>query len=143
MDAIGSNIVVNTRSGDVLRIVPRLNEVSKVNLLFKFKKNLKQKKEVNEEWLGDKSRFAYDGLKRQRLVSPLIKGQNGAFEVCDWEDALAIIAEKLSNTPGSQVAAVAGGFCDAESLVSLKDFLNRLGSENVCTEEVFPMDGAG
>ena len=73
----------------------------------------------------------------------MIKGPNGVLEPCDWADALATVVEKLSQTPVESVAAVAGGFCDAESLVSLKDLLNRIGSENVCTEEIFPMDGAG
>ncbi len=50
---------------------------------------------------------------------------------------------QLSGIDGSQIAAVAGGHADAEALVALKDFLNRLGSETLCTEEIFPMDGAG
>lgn len=50
---------------------------------------------------------------------------------------------KLNKVSGSEVAAIAGGLADAESLVALKDLINRLGSENVCTEEYFPMDGAG
>lgn len=77
MDALGSNIVVNTRAGDVMRILPRVNE------------------DINEEWLSDKSRFAYDGLKRQRLVTPMIKGPRGILEPCDWEDALTVVAEKV------------------------------------------------
>ena len=50
---------------------------------------------------------------------------------------------QLAVTSANQVAAVAGGQCDAESLIAMKDFLNRMGSENLCTEEVFPMDAAG
>lgn len=51
--------------------------------------------EVNEEWLSDKSRFAYDGLKTQRLVTPMIKNRNGELEACDWEDALFAVVEKV------------------------------------------------
>lgn len=125
MDALGSNITVNMRAGDVLRIVPRLNE------------------DINEEWISDKTRFAFDGLKRQRLVAPMKRQANGLLKPCEWDDALYTVADKLSKVSGSQIAAVAGGFADAEALVALKDLVNKLGSENVCTEELFPIDGAG
>lgn len=125
MDAIGSNIVVQHRAGDVMRIVPRVNE------------------EVNEEWLDDRARFSYDGLRRQRLVTPMVRDQSGLLKPCDWDDAFYAIADRLSRASGSEIAAVAGGLVDVESLVALKDLFNRLGSENVFTEESFPTDGAG
>lgn len=125
MDALGSNIVVSTRSGEVMRILPRLHEG------------------VNEEWLSDKSRFAYDGLRRQRLVSPMMKDSQGNLAECSWEDALYGVAEKIGRVRGDSIAAIAGGQADAEALVALKDLVNRLGGENLCTEEIFPMDGAG
>ncbi|GLV43195.1 NADH dehydrogenase (ubiquinone) 75 kDa subunit [Carabus blaptoides fortunei] len=123
LDAIGSNIVVSTRTGEVLRILPRTND------------------EINEEWLSDKSRFAYDGLKRQRLVSPMLKCHGELVNV-DWENALIAVGKAIKNA-GSQVAAVAGGMADAEALISLKDMLNRLGSEALHTEHTFPMSGSG
>lgn len=61
MDAVGSNIVITTRTGEVLRVLPRVNE------------------DVNEEWISDKTRFSYDGLKRQRLTSPMIRSRDGMF----------------------------------------------------------------
>lgn len=125
MDAIGSNIVVSTRTGEVMRILPRLNE------------------EVNEEWLSDKSRFSYDGLKRQRLVSPMIKNSQQQLVNCNWEEAFFRIVDKLSLTKPAEVGAIVGGQVDAESLVTLKDFINKIGSEGLCTEEIFPMDAAG
>ncbi|ELU18021.1 hypothetical protein CAPTEDRAFT_173354 [Capitella teleta] len=125
MDALGSNIVLSTRTNEVMRVIPRINE------------------DINEEWLSDKSRFAYDGLKTQRLVSPMVKNADGALTSCDWEDALFAVVEKLAQTRGLDVAALVGGQSDAESLVALKDFMNRLGCERLCTEEVFPMDAAG
>jgi len=125
MDAIGSNIVVTTRTGEVMRILPRVNE------------------EVNEEWLSDKSRFSYDGLKRQRLVSPMVKNSSGQLVNCQWEEALFRIVGKLAGVKGSEIGAVVGGQADAEALIALKDLLNRLGSEALCTEEIFPMDAAG
>jgi NADH dehydrogenase (ubiquinone) Fe-S protein 1 len=125
MDALGSNIVISTRSGDVLRVIPRVNE------------------EVNEEWISDKTRFAYDGLKRQRLTAPMLKNRDGYLVPCDWEDALSVIAERIGRLgSGSKMAALAGRFCDAEGLIALKDLMNQLGCETVCVEERFPNVGA-
>uniref|UniRef100_A0A667XCE0 NADH-ubiquinone oxidoreductase 75 kDa subunit, mitochondrial n=1 Tax=Myripristis murdjan TaxID=586833 RepID=A0A667XCE0_9TELE len=125
LDAVGSNIVVSTRGGEVMRVMPRLNE------------------DVNEEWISDKTRFAYDGLKRQRLTQPMVKDSSGQLTPSTWEDALTRVAGALQGVQGSEVAAIAGGMVDAEALVSLKDLLNRMNSENLCTEELFPMAGAG
>ncbi|XP_067649239.1 NADH-ubiquinone oxidoreductase 75 kDa subunit, mitochondrial-like [Haliotis asinina] len=125
MDGLGSNIVVTMRTNEVMRIVPRMNEA------------------INEEWISDKSRFSYDGLKRQRLTSPYVKNAEGNLVATDWENAFISVAQKFRGVKGDQIAAVAGGQVDAEALISLKDLLNRLGSEGLCTEEIFPMDGAG
>jgi len=125
MDSVGSNIVVSHRTGEVLRIMPRMNE------------------DVNEEWISDKTRFACDGLKRQRLTTPMLKDGSGNLTPCSWEDAIVAVAKMLDSTPGEQVAALAGGMVDGESLMAMKDLMNRLGSELVCTEEIFPDDGTG
>ncbi|XP_060910498.1 NADH-ubiquinone oxidoreductase 75 kDa subunit, mitochondrial-like [Labrus mixtus] len=125
LDAVGSNIVVSTRGGEVMRILPRLNE------------------DINEEWISDKTRFAYDGLKRQRLTQPMVKNESEQLVPTTWEDVLTRVAGALQGVEGNEVAAVVGGLVDAEALISLKDLLNRLNSDNLCTEEVFPMAGAG
>ena len=125
LDAVGSNIVVSTRSGEVMRILPRMNE------------------DINEEWISDKTRFAYDGLKRQRLTTPMIKDNSGNLTFCSWEDVLLSVAQRLQGVKGEEMAAVAGGLADAESLVALKDFFNGCDSEALYTEESFPMDGSG
>ncbi|MGH0121953.1 UNVERIFIED_CONTAM: hypothetical protein FKN15_077434 [Acipenser sinensis] len=125
LDAVGSNIVVSTRGGEVMRVLPKLNE------------------DVNEEWISDKTRFAYDGLKRQRLTQPMVKNSAGQLVPTSWEDVLTRVAGALQGAHGNDVAAIAGGLVDAEALVALKDLLNRLNSDNLCTEEVFPMAGAG
>lgn len=125
LDAVGSNIVVSTRGGEVMRILPRLNE------------------DVNEEWISDKTRFAYDGLKRQRLTQPMVKNESGQLGPTTWEDVLTRVAGALQGVEGGEVAAVVGGLVDAEALISLKDLLNGLNSESLCTEEMFPMTGAG
>ncbi|XP_050348047.1 NADH-ubiquinone oxidoreductase 75 kDa subunit, mitochondrial [Nymphalis io] len=125
LDPLGSNIVVTTRTNEVLRILPRTNE------------------EINEEWLSDKSRFACDGLKRQRLVTPMLADSRGNLTPVEWEDAMVTAARALRDCPPDKLVAVAGELADAESLIALKDLLNRLGSENVFTEQYFPLEGAG
>merc|ERR1740128_179796 len=120
MDGLGSNIVVTHRTGEVLRIMPRMNE------------------DINEEWISDKSRFACDGLKRQRLTQPMVKGCDGNLAPCSWEDAIVAVAKALDSSPPEQIAAVAGGQADGEALMAMKDLMNRLGSELVSTEEAAP-----
>lgn len=123
LDAIGSNIIVSTRTNEVLRIMPRENDA------------------INEEWLGDKSRFACDGLKRQRLVAPLLK-VNGELKPVEWESALVAVSRTLQKA-GSKVAVVAGSLADVESLVSLKDLLKSLDSTLLGTEVKLPAQCAG
>ncbi|KAK2710630.1 NADH-ubiquinone oxidoreductase 75 kDa subunit, mitochondrial-like [Artemia franciscana] len=125
LDAVGSNIVVSTRSNDLLRVLPRVHE------------------DINEEWLSDKSRFSFDGLKRQRLVTPMVRDSKNELVPVEWEDALVAVSRALQSAQGNEIAGLAGGLADAEALISLKDLLNRLNSETLCTEEAFPMDGAG
>lgn len=123
LDALGSNIIVSTRTNEVLRIMPRENDA------------------INEEWLGDKSRFACDGLKRQRLVTPLVK-VNGELKPVEWESALIAVARNLQKA-GNKVAAIAGDLTDVESLVALKDLLGSLDSKLLATEVKLPAQCAG
>lgn len=119
MDAIGSNVRVDARGIEVMRVLPRLND------------------EVNEEWISDKSRFACDGLKTQRLTTPLIKNGDH-FETATWDEALSTIASAYNSIKpaGDELKAIAGALVDAESLVALKDLVNKLGSENTTTDVV-------
>ena len=112
LDAVGANIRIDVRGSEVLRILPRLNE------------------DVNEEWLGDKSRFALDGLRRRRLDKPWVK-RNGKLQPASWDEAFAAIAEKLAGKAGDRIGAIAGDLCDAESLLALKDLMGALGSTNL------------
>lgn len=93
--------------------------------------------DVNEEWISDKTRYAYDGLRFQRLTNPLIK-QGDRFVPASWEDALSAIANGLasSGAQGNEIQAVAGHLADTESLVALKDLVNRLGSDNLALDQV-------
>ena len=112
LDAVGSNIRIDVRGAEVLRVLPRLNE------------------DVNEEWIGDKTRFAIDGLKRQRIDRPYVR-RNGKLVPASWDEAFAAIKAKLATVPGSKIAALAGDLVDVESMTALKDLLAALGSANL------------
>ncbi len=112
LDAVGSAIRVDTRGEAVMRILPRLNE------------------EVNEEWLGDKSRYACDGLRTQRLDRPYIR-KNGRLHPASWEEALALVAEKIVATKPEQMAAIVGNLACAESMFALKTFMTARGVQHL------------
>ncbi|MFT8563352.1 MAG: NADH-quinone oxidoreductase subunit NuoG [Acetobacter orientalis] len=112
MDALGTNIQIQARGGEVMRIVPRVND------------------EVNEEWLSDKGRFSVDGLKRRRLDSPWVR-VHGKLHKASWQEAFVSLARRLEGVPGERIGAIAGDLCDAESLCALKDLMAELGSSNI------------
>jgi NADH-quinone oxidoreductase subunit G len=111
-DAVGSNIRVDARGPQVLRVLPRLNET------------------VNEEWISDKTRFAVDGLVRRRLDRPYIR-RDGRLHEADWRDALDLVADRLKGVPGERIAAIAGDLCDAEAMYALKELLILLGATSL------------
>ncbi len=111
-DAVGSNIRVDTRGGEVLRVLPRTND------------------DINEEWIGDKSRHAIDGLVRQRLDRPYVR-KEGKLVPATWPDALAAIAARLKGVAGSRMAAIAGDMTDCEAILALKDLMGSLGSPHL------------
>ena len=112
LDAVGASIRVDSRQTEVLRILPRLHE------------------DVNEEWLGDKSRYACDALSRQRLDRPYVR-KDGKLAEASWDEAFAAIADKLKGLDGARIAAIAGNLCDAESMFSLKALMDFVGSPNM------------
>jgi NADH dehydrogenase (ubiquinone) Fe-S protein 1 len=118
MDAVGSNIRVDSRGVQVMRVQPKTND------------------DVNEEWISDKTRYSYDGLRFQRLTTPLVK-QGDRFVAATWEEALNAIAEGLaaSGATGNEIQAIAGHLADTESLVALKDLANRLNSDNLVLDQ--------
>lgn len=77
LDTTGSAIQADTRVSEVMRILPRVHE------------------EINEEWISDKQRYAYDGLKKQRLTAPMRRNEDNTFEEIGWDEALPLVAEKL------------------------------------------------
>jgi NADH-quinone oxidoreductase subunit G len=122
MDALGSNIRVDARGPEVMRILPRLNE------------------DVNEEWISDKTRFACDGLKRQRLDKPYVR-KDGKLKPATWTEAFDAIAAAAKGLSGSQIAAIAGDLADCESMTALKDLMAGLGSPNLdCRQDGAKLD---
>jgi len=113
MDAVGSNIRVDARGPEVLRVLPRLNE------------------DVNEEWISDKTRFAIDGLKRQRLDTPYVRGADGRLKATSWTAALNVVAEKLKATAPEKIAVIAGDQVDAEAMFAAKVLFENIGVQNI------------
>ena len=123
-DALGSNIRVDTRGPEVMRVLPRLHE------------------DVNEEWISDKTRFANDGLKRGRLDKPWVR-RDGKLQPASWAEALTVIAKRLKKVPGDKIAALAGDLADCESMASLKDLMAALGSPHLdCRQDGAKIDVA-
>ncbi|MFV9875968.1 MAG: NADH-quinone oxidoreductase subunit NuoG [Rickettsiales endosymbiont of Dermacentor nuttalli] len=112
LDAVGSNIRVDVRGTTVIRVLPRIHE------------------DINEEWISDKTRFAYDGLRVQRLDRPMLR-KDGKLYTVSWEEALTVIASKLEQTAGDQIAAIVGDLADLESIMILKDLMGSLGCNNL------------
>jgi len=124
MDALGSAIRVDARGNEVIRILPRVND------------------DVNEEWLGDRSRFACDGLKRQRLDRPYIR-RDGKLVPASWGEAFAAVADKVKGVAGSKIAAIAGDQADCETMVAVKDLLASFGSGNIdCRQDGAKLDAS-
>jgi NADH-quinone oxidoreductase subunit G len=122
MDAVGSSIRIDSRGREVLRILPRTND------------------DVNEEWLADKSRYAVDGLRRQRLDRPYLRIDD-KLKPASWPEALDAIAKRVIGLPGNRLAAIAGDFADAESMFALNGLMSALGSPNIdCRQDGAALD---
>jgi NADH-quinone oxidoreductase subunit G len=109
MDAVGSNIRLDVRQRQVMRILPRVND------------------DVNEEWISDRTRHHADALVRNRLDRPWVR-ENGKLREAGWDEALGIFAEKLK-AAGPKVAAIAGDLLDAETMYAAKALLKAQGSK--------------
>ncbi len=124
LDAVGCAIRVDSRGAEVMRILPRLNE------------------DVNEEWISDKTRFAYDGLKRQRLDTPYVR-VDGKLRPASWEQAMAAVTDRLKGLKGDAIAAIAGDQADCESITMLKELVTVLGSSNMdCRQDGAKLDAS-
>ncbi len=124
MDAVGSSIRVDTRGSEVMRIMPRVNEAT------------------NEEWISDKTRFIWDGLKTQRLDRPYIR-KNGKLTAASWSEAFAVIAEKVNGTAPENIGAIAGDLSSVEEIYAMRELMSALGSANTdCRPENSALDPA-
>ena len=121
MDGVGSNIRIDSKGREIMRIVPRLNE------------------DVNEVWISDKARFSYDGLQKRRLDRPWVRNtKTKKLEESTWENAFTVIADKMKKTAPSDMVALAGDLADMESVQTLKSLMSKVE----CDDLECRMDGA-
>jgi NADH-quinone oxidoreductase subunit G len=124
MDALGSAIRVDTRGREVMRIMPRVNE------------------DINEEWISDKSRFIWDGLKTQRLDRPYVR-KDGRLVPASWQDAFATVRSAVAATSSDKIGAIAGDMATVEEMFALSELMKALGSENLdCRQDGAALDPA-
>ena len=122
LDAVGSNIRVDCRGPEVMRILPRLNEA------------------VNEEWISDKTRFSYDGLTKRRLDVPMVKA-GGKLQPSTWAEAFAAVRERVKGLDPAKVAFIVGDMVDAETMVMVKELAARIGTRNLdCRQDGAKLD---
>ncbi|GJM01987.1 MAG: NADH-quinone oxidoreductase [Rhodomicrobium sp.] len=128
MDAVGSNIRVDSRSSEVMRIMPRNNDL------------------VNEEWISDKSRFIWDGLRSRRLDRPYIR-EDDKLREASWEEALTLIASTISSVVPRKAAMLVGDLATAEEIYALKRLAEVLKWKNIdCRQDgtmLSPAQGRG
>ncbi len=106
MDAVGSNIRVDTYGWEVKRVLPRNND------------------DINEEWISDKTRYACDGLKNQRLDTPFVK-KDGKFEKITWKEAYDILIKKIESVLPDKIAGITGDLTDMETMYIVKEFFEK------------------
>jgi len=116
MDALGASIRVDSRGLAVLRVLPRTND------------------DVNEEWISDKTRYAVDGLQRQRLDKPMARDVAGRLRPVSWGEALDLAASKIK-AAGAKIGVIAGDLQDAESMKAAKDLFGPLGASLDCRQD--------
>ena len=111
MDAVGSNIRVDTYGWEVKRILPRINE------------------DINEEWISDKTRYACDGLLNQRLDTPFVK-YNNKFDKASWKEVFNIIKAKINETDNEKICGFTGDLNNMETLYIFKEFFYKILKSN-------------
>ena len=123
MDAVGSNIRIDTKGNKVMRVLPRNND------------------EVNEEWISDKTRFFWDGLSLQRIDKPYLR-ENGKFRQVSWKKAIDVASDKLLNTNPKKIASITGDLVSIESIYSIKKLMDSIKSPNTeCRQDGSKING--
>ena len=125
MDAVGSNIRVDARGREVMRILPRTHE------------------DVNEEWISDKTRFVWDGLKTQRLDRPYVR-EFGKLRAANWTEAFQRIAQRMKGVKPERVGIILGDLVAAEEAFSWRQLAEQLGIKNIdCRQDGSPLGEKG
>ena len=123
MDAVGSNIRIDTKGNKVMRVLPRNND------------------EINEEWISDKTRFFWDGLSLQRIDKPYLR-ENGKFRQVSWKKAIDVASDKLLNTNPKKIASITGDLVSIESIYSIKKLMDFIKSPNTeCRQDGSKING--
>ena len=123
MDAVGSNIRIDTKGNKVMRILPRNND------------------EINEEWISDKTRFFWDGLSLQRIDKPYLR-ENGKLRQVSWKKAIDVASDKLLNTNPKKIASITGDLVSIESIYSIKKLMDSIKSPNTeCRQDGSKING--
>jgi NADH-quinone oxidoreductase subunit G len=123
MDAVGSNIRADSRGPEVMRILPRVNE------------------DINEEWISDKTRYAVDGLMRQRLDRPFVR-ERKALKPASWSEAFEAVAAKIKKASPDRIGVIAGDLQDAESMKAALDLFSGLGVKSLdCRQDGAALGG--
>ena len=123
MDAVGSNIRIDTKGNKVMRVLPRNND------------------EVNEEWISDKTRFFWDGLSLQRIDKPYLR-ENGKLRQVSWNKAIDVASDKLLNTNPEKIASITGDLVSIESIYSIKKLMDSIKSPNTeCRQDGSKING--
>ena len=112
MDAVGSNIRVDTYNWEVKRILPRLNN------------------DINEEWISDKTRYSCDGLLKQRLDVPYVK-KNNKLQKSTWDEVISILVDKIKTINPNEIGGHIGDMVNLENALSFKKFFSILKSNNL------------
>ena len=112
MDAVGSNIRVDTYNWEVKRILPRLNN------------------DINEEWISDKTRYSCDGLLKQRLDVPYIK-KNNKLQRSNWDEAISLLVDKIKSIDSNKIGGHIGDMVNLENALGFKKFFSILNSKNL------------
>ena len=112
MDALGSNIRIDSKGKKIMRIIPRNHD------------------DINEEWLSDKSRYIWDGLNKQRLDIPYLRDDSGQLKPCSWSQAFDVITQKFNKSPN--ILALAGDLINLETLFCAKELVSNLGGKTEC-----------
>ncbi len=123
-DAVGSNIRIDSRGGEILRILPRLHE------------------DINEEWISDKIRFSFDALRMQRLDQPWLRSDK-VLEPCDWNTALSTIQRHWDKTKSEKIGVIVGDQVDCETMFAIKTLCEAKNINNIdCREDCSTLDNS-